>query len=259
LPHVSTCKSPQQMFGALAKTYYAEKAGIDPKDIYVVSVMPCTAKKFEAERPEMTSSGYPDVDVVLTTRELGRMIREAGIDFQSLPDEDYDDPLGISTGAAVIFGASGGVMEAALRTVYEVVTDSELENIDFEDVRGIKGCKEAQVDINGTIVKVAVTNGLRNARQLLERIAKGEAEYHFVEIMACPGGCIGGGGQPIPSDREIRLKRISAIYEEDRNMPIRKSHLNPQVNELYKEFLGKPLGEKSHELLHTHYTPRAKI
>ncbi len=259
LPHVSTCKSPQQMFGALAKTYYAEKAGIDPKDIYVVSIMPCTAKKFEAKRPEMTSSGYPDIDAVLTTRELGRMIREAGIDFPSLPAEDYDDPLGMSTGAAVIFGASGGVMEAALRTVYEVVTDSELENIDFEDVRGIEGCKEAQVDINGTVVNVAVTNGLKNARQLLERISKGDADYHFVEIMACPGGCIGGGGQPIPTDRETRLKRISAIYEEDRNMPLRKSHLNPQVQELYKEFLGEPLGEKSHELLHTHYVPRSRV
>lgn len=259
LPHVSTCKSPQQMFGALAKTYYAEKAGIDPKDIVVVSIMPCTAKKFEAQRPEMTSSGYPDVDIVLTTRELGRMIREAGIDFQSLPSEEFDDPLGISTGAGVIFGASGGVMEAALRTVYEVVTDRELENIDFEDVRGIEGCKEAQVDIDGTVVKVAVTNGLADARRLLERIVKGEADYHFIEIMACPGGCIGGGGQPIPTDTETRLKRISAIYEEDKDMPLRKSHLNPCVQQLYKEFLGKPLGEKSHELLHTHYTPRSRV
>ena len=206
LPHVSTCKSPQQMFGALAKTYYAEKAGIDPKDIVVVSIMPCTAKKFEAQRPEMTSSGYPDVDIVLTTRELGRMIREAGIDFQSLPSEEFDDPLGISTGAGVIFGASGGVMEAALRTVYEVVTDRELENIDFEDVRGIEGCKEAQVDIDGTVVKVAVTNGLANARRLLERIVKGEADYHFIEIMACPRGCIGGGGQPIPTDTRNQIK-----------------------------------------------------
>jgi NADP-reducing hydrogenase subunit HndD len=258
LPHVSTCKFPQQMFGALAKTYYAEKMGIDPKDIYVVSVMPYTAKKFEAQRPEMTSSGYPDVDAVLTTRELGKMIREAGLDFKSLPPQEHDDPLGISTGAGVIFGASGGVMEAALRTVYEVVTDSELENIDFKDVQGIEGCKEAQIDINGTVVNVAVTNGLKNARQPLKRITKGEANYHFIEIMACPGECIGGGGQPIPTNTETRLKRISAIYEEDKSMTIRESHLNSQVRALYEEFLGDPLGGKPHELLHTHHTLRSK-
>ncbi len=256
LGHLSTCKSPQQMFGALAKTYYAEKAGIDPKDIFVVSIMPCTAKKFEAKRPEMTSSGYPDIDAVLTTRELGRMIREAGIDLGSLEPEAYDSPLGMSTGAGVIFGATGGVMEAALRTVSEVVLDREIENIDFAPVRGLEAVKEASVDLDGTVVRVAVAHGLGNARKLLDRVRTGEADYHFIEIMACPGGCIGGGGQPIPTNDETRMKRIEAIYEEDKNMPLRKSHLNPAVQQLYKEFLGKPLGHKSHELLHTHYHAR---
>ncbi|MDI7246372.1 MAG: NADH-dependent [FeFe] hydrogenase, group A6 [Bacillota bacterium] len=259
LPHLSTCKSPQQMFGAIAKTYYAEKVGIDAKDIFVVSVMPCTAKKFEARRPEMTASGCADVDAVLTTRELGRMIREAGIDFASLAPEDYDPPLGISTGAGAIFGATGGVMEAALRTVSEVVLDRELENIDFVPVRGLAGVKEAEVDLDGTRVRVAVAHGLGNARRLLERVKNGDAGYQFIEIMACPGGCIGGGGQPIPTNDEIRLKRIAAIYDEDKNMPLRKSHLNPAVQALYAEFLGKPLGEKSHELLHTHYHARARF
>ncbi|NLG79152.1 MAG: 2Fe-2S iron-sulfur cluster binding domain-containing protein [Firmicutes bacterium] len=259
LPHLSTCKSPQQMFGAIAKTYYAEKVGIDPKDIFVVSVMPCTAKKFEARRPEMTASGYPDVDAVLTTRELGRMIREAGIDFASLAPEAYDPPLGMSTGAGAIFGVTGGVMEAALRTVSEVVLDRELENIDFVPVRGLVGVKEAEVDLDGTRVCVAVAHGLGNARRLLERIKNGDADYHFIEIMACPGGCIGGGGQPIPTSDETRMKRIAAIYDEDKHMPLRKSHLNPAVQELYREFLGKPLGEKSHELLHTHYHARARF
>ncbi len=259
LPHLSTCKSPQQMFGAIAKTYYAEKVGIDPKDIFVVSVMPCTAKKFEARRPEMTASGYTDVDAVLTTRELGRMIREAGIDFASLAPEAYDPPLGISTGAAVIFGATGGVMEAALRTVSEVVLDREIENIDFVPVRGLEGIKEAEVNLDGQVVKVAVAHGLGNARRLLERIRSGEADYQFIEIMACPGGCIGGGGQPIPTNDEIRMKRIAAIYDEDRHMPLRKSHLNPAVQDLYREFLGKPLGPRSHELLHTHYHARARF
>ncbi|MGE5573400.1 MAG: NADH-dependent [FeFe] hydrogenase, group A6 [Bacteroidota bacterium] len=259
LPHLSTCKSPQQMFGAIAKTYYAERVGIDPKDIFVVSVMPCTAKKFEARRPEMTASGCADVDAVLTTRELGRMIREAGIDFASLAPEAYDPPLGISTGAAAIFGVTGGVMEAALRTVSEVVLDREIENIDFVPVRGLDGVKEAEVDLDGTRVRVAVAHGLGNARRLLERVKNGDAHYQFIEIMACPGGCIGGGGQPIPTDDEIRLKRIAAIYDEDKNMPLRKSHLNPAVQALYAEFLGKPLGDKSHELLHTHYHARARF
>lgn len=270
LPHLSTCKSPQQMFGALAKTYYADKAGIDPADIFVVSVMPCTAKKFEAQRPEMTDSGYPDVDVVLTTRELAKMLREAGIDWQTLQEEEYDAPLGISTGAGVIFGATGGVMEAALRTVYELVTGSELENVDFTDVRGFAGIKEATVKLpiaeaamsseNGQTteleIKVAVAHSLANARKLMEAIRAGKADYQFIEVMCCPGGCIGGGGQPIPSTVEIRNQRISAIYEEDRNMPLRKSHENPAVKVLYEEFLGEPLGEKSHHLLHTTYTKR---
>ncbi|NLV92392.1 MAG: 2Fe-2S iron-sulfur cluster binding domain-containing protein [Firmicutes bacterium] len=272
LAHVSTCKSPQQMFGALAKTYYAEKSGIDPKDIFVVSIMPCTAKKFEANRPEMSASGYPDVDVVLTTRELARMLREAGIDLATLPDEDYDEPLGISTGAGAIFGATGGVMEAALRTVYELVTGTELEDLEFTAVRGLEGIKEAAVKLpvaeaamageNGQSteleIKVAVAHGLANARTLMEAIGSGKADYHFVEIMSCPGGCIGGGGQPIPSNSEIKEKRIAAIYEEDRGLPLRKSHENPAVKALYAEFLGSPLGEKSHQLLHTHYTPRQR-
>ncbi len=258
LDHLSTCKSPQQMFGALAKTYYAEKAGIDPKNIYVVSIMPCTAKKFECGRPEMSASGYPDVDAVLTTRELGKMLRQAGIDFNQLPEEQFDDPFGITTGAGVIFGASGGVMEAALRTVYEVVTKEPLPSVDFTAVRGIEGIKEAEVDLKGTKVKVAVANGLANARQLMELIKAGKADYQFIEIMCCPGGCIGGGGQPIGTTNAVRKKRIEAIYEADRGLPLRKSHENPAVKTLYEEFLGQPLGEKSHHLLHTHYTKRGK-
>ena len=256
LDHLSSCKSPQQMFGALTKTYYADKMGIAPENIVSVSIMPCTAKKYEAGRPEMTDSGYADVDYVLTTRELARMIKEAGIDFQELPEEEYDAPLGISTGAALIFGATGGVMEAALRTVYEVVTKEELVNVDFEFARGLEGVKEAEIDLHGTRVKVAVAHGLKNARQLLDQVRAGTSPYHFIEIMCCPGGCIGGGGQPIPTDTEIRQKRIEATYTGDKNMPLRKSHENPAVQALYKEFLGQPLGEKSHRLLHTHYTAR---
>ncbi len=256
LPHLSTCKSPQQMFGALAKTYYAQKAGVAPADVFVVSIMPCTAKKFECQRPEMKSSGYQDVDVVLTSRELGRMFKQAGLDMANLPSEEYDAPLGISTGAGEIFGASGGVMEAALRTVYEVVTGKTLEAIDFKDCRGLTGVKEATVQVGELPVKIAITNGLGNARKVLDKIRTGEADYHFIEIMACPGGCIGGGGSPIPTNTEIRLKRIDATYEEDRGMALRKSHENPAVNELYAEFLKEPLGHKSHELLHTHYTAR---
>jgi iron-only hydrogenase group A len=258
LPNLSTCKSPQQMFGALAKTYYPQKAGIDPAGVVSVSIMPCTAKKFECRRPEMQDSGYWDVDYVLTTRELARMIREAGIDFARLEDEEYDDPLGISTGAALIFGATGGVMEAALRTAYELATGTELTEINFYDVRGLKGIKEAEVDVNGTTVKVAVAHGLGNARQLMELIKTGKADYHFIEIMCCPGGCIGGGGQPIPTTRSIRAKRIEGIYEGDEAMTLRKSHDNPAIKQLYQEFLGQPLGEKSHRLLHTTYTPKNK-
>ncbi len=258
LPHLSTCKSPQQMFGALAKTYYPEKQGLNPADIFSVSIMPCTAKKYEASRPEMNSSGYRDVDVVLTVRELGRMIREAGIDFATLAEEEYDLPLGISTGAAVIFGATGGVMEAALRTAYELVTKKTLPSLDFMAVRGLEGIKEAEVNLEGTKVRVAVAHGLGNAKKLLDQIAAGKSPYHFIEIMCCPGGCIGGGGQPIPTTNEVRAKRVRAIYEVDKNMPMRKSHENPVIQTLYREFLGQPLGHKSHELLHTHYTPRSR-
>ncbi len=256
LPHLSTCKSPQQMFGAVAKTYYADKIGLPPEKVYVVSIMPCTAKKFEAQRPEMGRNGIPDVDAVLTTRELGRMLKEAGVDFNRLPDEEYDDPLGISTGAGVIFGATGGVMEAALRTAVEVVTKEELKDINFTQVRGLEGVKEATIEVGDLQLKVAVAHGLANARKLMEKLAAGEADYHFIEIMTCPGGCIGGGGQPIPVDREARQARIAGIYKADESFTLRKSHENPAVQQLYKEFLGEPLSEKAHQLLHTTYTPR---
>jgi iron-only hydrogenase group A len=257
LPHLSTCKSPQQMLGALAKTYYAQKEGVDPKDMVVVSVMPCTAKKFECDRPEMTDSGYKDVDYVLTTRELARMIKQAGIEFDKLGDGEYDAPMGEYTGAATLFGATGGVMEAALRTAYEVLTGKTLENLDFVDVRGLKGIKEAVIPVEGVgDVKVAVAHGLGNARKLMEKLKEGTADYHFIEVMACPGGCVGGGGQPIPVNYEIRRLRAEALYAEDRGMPRRKSHENPSVIRLYEEFLKVPLGEKSHHLLHTKYTPR---
>jgi NADH-quinone oxidoreductase subunit G/NADP-reducing hydrogenase subunit HndD len=258
LDHISTCKSPQQMFGAVAKTYYAKKTGVKPEDMYVVSIMPCTAKKFEAKRPEMMSSGVEDVDVVLTTREAVRMIKEAGVDFVNLPDEDFDEPLGISTGASVIFGATGGVMEAALRTAYEVVTGKTLDTVEFEQVRGMKGIKVAEIQLNGTALKLAVAHGLSRAEVLLDQIQKGVSPYHFIEIMACPGGCLGGGGQPIPSTPEVREARAESLYLEDKNKPIRKSHENPAIAALYKEFLGKPLGEKSHHLLHTSYTERSR-
>lgn len=253
LPHLSTAKSPQQMFGALSKTYYAEKTGIDPMDIVSVSIMPCTAKKAEAVRPEFSTRGLQDVDFVLTTRELARMIKEAGIDFATVSAEEYDAPFGIGTGAGVIFGSSGGVMEAALRTVVEVVTGKELECIDFKEVRGLTGIKEAAVPVGDLTVKVAVANTLSNARIMMEKIRAGEADYQFIEIMACPGGCIGGGGQPVPVCEETRLNRIAAIYECDQSSQLRKSHENPAVKELYDTWLGKPLGEKSHHLLHTHY------
>ena len=258
LKHLSTCKSPQQMFGAIAKTYYVDKINRKPEDMYVVSIMPCTAKKFEAKRPEMKDSGVQDVDAVLTTREAARMIKEAGIDFINLPDEEFDEPLGISTGAATIFGATGGVMEAALRTAYEVVTGKTLEKIEFDEVRGMEGLKKANVILNGLELKVAVAHGLSNAKILLEEIEKGESVYHFIEVMACPGGCLGGGGQPMPTNLEIRKKRAAGIYREDESKSIRKSHENPAIITLYKEFLSKPLGKKSHHLLHTHYTKRSR-
>jgi len=257
LPHLSTCKSPHQMLGALCKTYFAEKAGINPKDMVVVSVMPCTAKKFECTRPEMTDSGYKDVDYVLTTREFAKMIKEAGIDFQSLEDGTYDDPMGEYTGAATIFGATGGVMEAALRTAYELATGKTLKQIDFVAVRGLNGIKEAAIPVEGIgDVKIAVAHGLGNARKLMEKIKSKEADYHFIEIMACPGGCVGGGGQPIPTNAEIRKLRAQALYSEDKSLKYRKSHENPSIKKLYEEFLKVPLGEKSHKLLHTKYTPR---
>ncbi|BBB90179.1 MAG TPA: NADH-dependent [FeFe] hydrogenase, group A6 [Methylomusa anaerophila] len=256
LAHLSTCKSPQQMFGALAKTYYAQKIDINPSDIVSVSIMPCTAKKYECTRPEMFSSGYQDVDVVLTTRELGRMFKQARFDLSNLPDEQYDAPLGIGTGAGQIFGTSGGVTEAALRTLSEVVSGKTLDDINFKAVRGLAGVKEATVKVGDLDVKVAITNGLGNARNVLDKIRTGEADYHFIEVMCCPGGCIGGGGAPISCDPAICSKRCDAMYSEDERMELRKSHLNPAVQELYRDFLEKPLGHKSHELLHTHYTPR---
>ena len=270
LPHLSTCKSPQQMFGALAKTYYAQKKGINPKDIVSVSIMPCTAKKFEATRPEMRDSGFQDVDYVLTTRELAIMIKQAGIEFMKLDDEDYDRFMGESSGAGVIFGATGGVMEAALRTAYEIVTGREVPfgNLNITPVRGMEGIKEAEVKIEnvkpewsfleGITLKVAIAHGLANAKRLMTAIRDGKVQYHFVEIMACPGGCLGGGGQPIPTNLEIRKKRAEAIYAEDENLPIRKSHENPEILQIYQEFLGEPLSHTSHELLHTHYVPRKR-
>lgn len=270
LAHLSSCKSPQQMFGAIAKTYYAEKTGLDPRNIVVVSVMPCTAKKFEARRPEMDAAfhywkeklslqeenHFYDVDAVLTTRELARMFKESGIDFTHLPEEGFDSPLGSSTGAAVIFGATGGVMEAALRTAYEVFTGLTLPNIDFKVVRGMVGIKDAEIDLNGTKIKVAVAHTLKNARILLEQIESGTSPYTFIEVMTCPGGCLGGGGQPIPTNTEIRKKRAESIYIEDSNKTIRKSHENPEIKTLYDDFLKEPLGEKSHHLLHTSYVKR---
>jgi NADH-quinone oxidoreductase subunit G len=256
----STCKSPQQMFGALAKTYLAEKIGINPKNMVLVSVMPCLSKKYEAARPELSRNGTPDVDIVISTRELAKILKEAGIDFNALEDEDFDRPLGESTGASVIFGTTGGVLEAALRTTYEWLTEETLENVEFKALRGMDGIKEAVVRINDMDVKVAVAHGLGNARKLLEDIKSGKAEYHAIEIMACPGGCIGGGGQPyINGDVEILKKRAEAVYGEDRSKARRKSHENPEVKKLYEEFLGEPYGEKAHELLHTHYIKRRKM
>jgi iron-only hydrogenase group A len=270
LDNLSSCKSPQQMFGALAKTYYADKINIKAENMIVVSIMPCTAKKFECNRPEMRDSGFKDVDFVLTTRELAMMVKQAGIDFDKLEDDHYDSILGESTGAAVIFGATGGVMEAALRTAYELVTGNEVPftNLNIKPVRGMEGVKEASIKIKNTVpawnflegveLNVAVAHGLANAKKLMEKVEKGEANYHFIEIMGCPGGCIGGGGQPIPTSPEIRRKRAEAIYAEDMGMGLRKSHENPEVSEVYKDYLGTPLGHKSHELLHTHYKVRKR-
>ena len=260
LDHLSTCKSPQQMFGALAKTYYAQTAGIDPKDIVSVSIMPCTAKKFESARPEMNASGYRDVDYVLTTRELARMIKEGGIDFLNLPDGEYDAPMGEYTGAATIFGATGGVMEAALRTVYAVVTGENLPSLDITPVRGLEGVKEATVKVGALgDVKVAVAHGLGNARKVMDKIREGKADYAFIEIMCCPGGCVAGGGEPIPTNNEIRMLRAGALYKDDGQVQKkRQSHENPSITKIYETFLKEPLGHKSHELLHTHYTKRGE-
>ncbi|MCX5780693.1 MAG: NADH-dependent [FeFe] hydrogenase, group A6 [Firmicutes bacterium] len=258
LDNLSTCKSPQQMFGSLVKTYWADKMGIPAKNIFSVSIMPCVAKKFEAARPEMNSSGFRDVDLVLTTREIGRLFRMSGIDFKKLAPQPFSPWMGEYTGAAVIFGATGGVMEAALRTVYEVVMEEALDDVNFGVARGFEGIKEAEVDLKGTVVKVAIAHGLGNARKVMDQVRAGESPYHFIEIMACPGGCIGGGGQPITKANAKRIERIEAIYQEDEAMAVRKSHENAEVKAIYADFLEKPLGHKSHELLHTHYHAKNK-
>lgn len=256
--HLSSAKSPMSMFGAIAKTYYPEKAGLDVKDIVTVAVMPCTAKKYEASRPEMGRNGQQDVDIVLTTRELIKLIKYVGLSLTELPESDFDSPLGVGSGAGAIFGATGGVMEAALRTVYEKVTGKTLKKLEFTAVRGFEGIKEATVTINGRDIRLAVVHTLKNARKIMEQVKKGISPYDFIEVMACPGGCIGGGGQPIGTTNAIRQKRMAALYEIDKNMPLRKSHENPEIITLYKDFLGEPLSEKAHELLHTTYTKVTK-
>ena len=262
LDHLSSCKSPQQMFGGILKTYYAEKMGWDPKDIVSVSVMPCTAKKFEIGRPDQSAAGVPDLDYTMTTRELARLIERCGLDFKNLPDEAFDDPMGESTGAAVIFGATGGVMEAALRTaVWKLTGETNDSPLEFKEVRGVEGIKEATYEVAGMKVKVAVASGLQNARVIMDKIRAGEADYTFVEIMACPGGCVNGGGQPqVPASvrnfTDIRAERAKALYNYDENMPRRKSHENESVKKLYAEFFGEPNSHKAHEVLHTKYVQR---
>lgn len=264
LPNLSSCKSPHEMFGAILKSYYAQEAGIDPKKIVTVSVMPCTAKKFECQRPELSNNGMQDVDYVLTTRELAKMIKECGINFAEC-DGDFERPFGDASGAGVIFGATGGVMEAALRTVADILTGEDLKDIEYTDVRGVQGVKEAAVEVNGQTIKVAVAHGLGNARKVLDKIRSGEADWQFIEIMACPGGCVNGGGQPIQPAKvknwiDIRAERAKAIYSEDRNSKIRKSHKNESVMKgIYEGYLGEPGSEKAHELLHTTYTPRERF
>ena len=263
IPHLSTCKSPQQMFGATMKTYYAQKLGMDPKDMVVVGVMPCTAKKFETKRPDQAASGYPDVDIAITTRELARMIESAGIFFKHLPDEEFDVPFGESTGAATIFGATGGVMEAALRTAVETLTGETLPSVDFTEVRGMENIKEAAYDVAGTTVKVAVASGTKNAKVLLDKIKDGTADYQFIEIMGCPGGCINGGGQPIQhavvrNFVDLKARRAEALYRSDADNAKRKSHENAAIKQLYAEFLGEPGSHKAHEILHTSYVARKK-
>jgi len=261
LENLSSCKSPMQMLGATIKTYWAQKMGVDPKKIFFVGIMPCTAKKFEMGRDDQSAAGVPDVDAVLTTRELGRMIERAGIDFPNLPDEEFDNPLGESTGAAVIFGATGGVMEAALRTAVETLTGEELKNLDFTDVRGTDGVKEATYEVAGLKVNVAVASGLANAKKVLESVRSGEKNYHFIEIMACPGGCVNGGGQPYQPARvrnftDLKTLRAKALYKNDEKKALRKSHENPMIKQVYAEFFGKPGSHKAHEILHTSYVAR---
>lgn len=265
IDNLSTCKSPHEMEGALIKHYLADKLGVDKKNVVVVSIMPCVAKKFEGQREELSNENLQDVDYVLTTRELAQMIKEAGIDFASLKDEEFDNPLGESTGAAVIFGATGGVMEAALRTVFDVLSGKELESIDYEVVRGLEGIKETEITLpNGKTIRAAVAHGLANARELMEIVKSGEKHYDFIEVMACPGGCVTGGGQPIVNSKmqaciDVKAERAKAIYDEDKDMPIRKSHKNPYITRIYEEFLGKPNSHKAHELLHTHYVKRDRF
>ena len=261
IENLSSCKSPQGMFGAMVRTYYAEKHGIDPKDIVIVSIMPCTAKKFEVSREELSENGLPDIDISLTTRELAAMIRKAGLMFTNLPDEEFDPFLGIASGAGHIFGATGGVMEAALRTVYEVYTGKPCNPVEFHEVRGTQAIKEAEYDLAGTKVRVSVTSGLSNASKLLDSVKNGEANYDFIEVMACPGGCVNGGGQPhqpgeVRNFTDLRADRAKALYSEDAAMTLRKSHENPIMKDLYDNYLGEPGGHKAHELLHTSYTRR---
>lgn len=261
LDNLSTCKSPQNMFGAVLKSYYAEKAGIDPAKVFVVSVMPCTAKKYEAERPELSFNGLQDIDEVITTRELAEMIKEVGVDFVNLPDEAFDDPMGEATGAGVIFGVTGGVMEAALRSVPFLLTGKDEGDVDIKVVRGVEAVKEAEVEVAGVKIKAAVIHGLGNARKVLDKVRKGESDYQFIEIMACPGGCVNGGGQPIqPASvrnvTDLRAERAKALYSEDQGLTYRRSHHNPRVLKMYEEYFEKPGGHRSHELLHTHYTAR---
>ncbi|GAB6100026.1 NADH-dependent [FeFe] hydrogenase, group A6 [Halanaerocella petrolearia] len=256
LDNLSTAKSPMSMFSALAKTYYAEQMDVDPESIYTVAVMPCTAKKFEKEREELQDSGFQDTDAILTTRTLARMVKEAGVNFVGLEDEEYDRMMGEATGAGTIFGTTGGVMEAALRTVYEKLTNEELPHLDLEEVRGLEGVKETAVDINDQTVRVAVAHGLGNAANLLDQVETGDADYDFIEIMACPAGCVGGGGQPYPVSEEIKAKRGQGLYNIDQSDKIRKSHENPEIKRVYNDFLENPLSEKAHHLLHTNYQKR---
>ena len=258
--HLSTTKSPQQIFGAIAKNYFAEKLGIPREKMVVVSIMPCLAKKYEASRPEFSVAGKPDVDYSIYTRELARLIRYANINFDELPDGEFDEPLGASTGASVIFGTTGGVIEAACRTAYELYTQKPLPKIDFEELRGLDGIRSATIDFNGTPIKIGIAHSLGNARKLIEEVKNGTSPYHAIEVMACPGGCIGGGGQPFHKGRmEVLKKRAAALYQADAEKPLRKSHENPFVKQLYKEYMGEPCGHRAHELLHTHYVDRKEV